>query len=59
MDYTEVALCKETLAMWAKLGMDYRRIKCNCVVKLDTRFWEMKKWPLRVTSLQLVYATFR
>jgi len=30
-NYKEVALCKETLAMWAKLGMDYRRIKCNCV----------------------------
>jgi len=29
--YEEVALCKETLAMWAKLGMDYRKIKCNCV----------------------------
>jgi spore photoproduct lyase len=41
--YEEVALCKETLAMWTSLGMDYRKIKCNCVVKLDTRFWEMKK----------------
>jgi len=30
-DYSEVALCKETVAMWAKLGMDYRKIKCNCV----------------------------
>ncbi len=30
-NYKEVALCKETLAMWAKLGMDYRKIKCNCV----------------------------
>jgi spore photoproduct lyase len=30
-DYKEVALCKESLAMWAKLGMDYRKIKCNCV----------------------------
>ena len=30
-NYTEVALCKESLAMWAKLGMDYRKIKCNCV----------------------------
>ena len=29
--YEEVALCKETLAMWAKLGMDYKRIRCNCV----------------------------
>ncbi len=30
-NYKEVALCKETLAMWAKLGIDYREIKCNCV----------------------------
>jgi spore photoproduct lyase len=29
--YEAVALCKETLAMWAKLGMNYRKIKCNCV----------------------------
>ncbi len=29
--YKEIALCKETLAMWAKLGMDYQKIKCNCV----------------------------
>lgn len=29
--YEEVALCKETTGMWAKLGMDYKRIKCNCV----------------------------
>jgi len=29
--YTNVALCKETLAMWDQLGMDYRSIKCNCV----------------------------
>ncbi len=29
--YEEVALCKETMAMWAKLGMDYKRIKCNCI----------------------------
>jgi len=30
-DYEEIAICKETLAMWAKLGMDYQKIKCNCV----------------------------
>jgi spore photoproduct lyase len=29
--YGNVALCKETVAMWARLGMDYRKIKCNCV----------------------------
>lgn len=31
-DYTNVALCKETLEVWDKLGMDYRSIKCNCVL---------------------------
>jgi spore photoproduct lyase len=30
-NYYEVALCKETLAMWSRLGMDYKKIKCNCV----------------------------
>ena len=30
-NYDEIALCKETVAMWAKLGMDYKKIKCNCV----------------------------
>ena len=30
-NYSEVALCKETVAMWEKLGMDYKRIRCNCV----------------------------
>jgi len=29
--YEGIALCKETVAMWAKLGMDYRKIKCNCI----------------------------
>lgn len=29
--YKNVGLCKETLEMWNKLGMDYRKIKCNCV----------------------------
>ena len=28
-DYEETALCKETVAMWGRLGMDYRKIKCN------------------------------
>ncbi|MGB2805165.1 MAG: spore photoproduct lyase family protein [Candidatus Zixiibacteriota bacterium] len=28
--YREVALCKETKAMWRKLGMDYKNIRCNC-----------------------------
>jgi spore photoproduct lyase len=30
--YTDVALCKETLEIWDKLCMDYREIKCNCVL---------------------------
>ncbi len=30
-NYSNVALCKETLAMWGRLGMDYKKIKCNCV----------------------------
>ena len=30
-DYNKIALCKETKAMWAKLGMDYKKIKCNCI----------------------------
>jgi spore photoproduct lyase len=29
--YNQIALCKETKAMWQKLGMDYKNIKCNCV----------------------------
>lgn len=29
-DYTDVALCRETLGMWVKLGLDYRNIRCNC-----------------------------
>lgn len=30
-NYREVSLCKETIEMWDKLRMDYRRIRCNCV----------------------------
>ncbi len=30
-DYDRVALCKETKAMWQKLSLDYRKIRCNCV----------------------------
>ena len=30
-DYNDIALCKETLAMWGRLGMDYKKIKCNCI----------------------------
>jgi len=30
-NYDNVALCKETRAMWEKLGMDWTKIRCNCV----------------------------
>ena len=30
-NYKNVALCKETVAMWGSLGMDYKEIKCNCI----------------------------
>ena len=30
-NYSDIALCKETVVMWEKLGMDYRKIKCNCI----------------------------
>lgn len=26
-----LAMCKETLGMWTKMGWDYRKCKCNCV----------------------------
>lgn len=31
-DYSRVALCKETIEMWNKLNMDYKNIKCNCIL---------------------------
>lgn len=30
-NYSKIGLCKETVAMWDKLGMNYRKIKCNCI----------------------------
>jgi spore photoproduct lyase len=30
--YSNVALCKETLDMWEQLSMDYKSIRCNCVL---------------------------
>lgn len=30
-NYKKVALCKETLAMWRELGMNHKKVKCNCV----------------------------
>lgn len=29
--YTNIGLCKETKEMWKALGMDYKKIRCNCV----------------------------
>lgn len=29
--YTKVALCKETVEVWEKLGMDHSAITCNCI----------------------------
>lgn len=31
-DYDNVALCKETKELWEKLGMNYKEIKCNCIL---------------------------
>jgi spore photoproduct lyase len=31
-NFTKVALCKETIDMWEKLEMDYKRIQCNCLL---------------------------
>jgi len=30
-NYDDITLCKETVAMWGRLGMDYKKIKCNCI----------------------------
>ncbi|MFQ6082283.1 MAG: radical SAM protein [Candidatus Aminicenantia bacterium] len=30
-NYTNISLCKETKAIWGRLEMDYRNIKCNCI----------------------------
>ncbi len=30
--YNRVALCKETIEMWNKLELDYKNIKCNCIL---------------------------
>jgi spore photoproduct lyase len=31
LNYSEIALCKETMAMWNRLEMDWFNMKCNCV----------------------------
>ena len=30
--YTKIGLCKETVEMWKELGLDYKKIKCNCIL---------------------------
>jgi len=30
-NFTNVALCKETVEMWNALDIDYKKIKCNCI----------------------------
>jgi spore photoproduct lyase len=30
-NYKSIALCKETVAMWNTLGMNYKKIQCNCL----------------------------
>lgn len=30
--FRDYGLCKETVGMWKALGMDYRRIRCNCLL---------------------------
>lgn len=30
--YTKVALCKETVEMWERIGLDYKKIRCNCLM---------------------------
>ena len=30
--FANVSLCKETVGMWEKLGLDYRKMKCNCTL---------------------------
>jgi len=30
-NYSEIGLCKETVEMWNKLEMDYKKIGCNCI----------------------------
>ena len=30
-NFSRVALCKETVAMWKQLNMDWKRVRCNCI----------------------------
>lgn len=30
--YSSIALCKETISMWQALGLNYKNIRCNCLL---------------------------
>ncbi len=30
--YSRVALCKESVEMWERIGLDYKKIRCNCLM---------------------------
>jgi len=30
--YSKIALCKETMDIWKKLNLDYKKIQCNCIL---------------------------
>lgn len=30
--YNNISLCKETVQMWEMLGLDWKKIKCNCLI---------------------------
>lgn len=30
--YSDIAMCKETISIWNKLGINYKKIKCNCIL---------------------------
>jgi spore photoproduct lyase len=31
-NYKDVGLCKETIEMWDAIGIDWKNIKCNCII---------------------------
>jgi spore photoproduct lyase len=31
-DYNKIALCKETIDIWKRLNLDYKKIQCNCLL---------------------------
>ena len=52
--YKNIALCKETLSVWKKLGLDYRAIKCNCIWWCNTDWVSTSPdWPDYVRPTKL------